>query len=102
MPATAFEARRAWSHHEPTRVGETITPIINADHTMNTGNTDASQPDRVPSARAARTSLNTDELSRLKQELMQAEVRLAKARATVVSAEIDIKVINTRLREFMK
>lgn len=33
---------------------------------------------------------------------MHAEVRLAKARATVVSAEIDIKVINTRLKAYMK
>lgn len=69
---------------------------------MNTGNTDATQPDCIPSGRTSRTPVTTDELSRLKQELMQAEVRLAKARATVVSAEIDIKVINTRLREFMK
>lgn len=69
---------------------------------MNTGNTDATQPDRTPSGRTLRTPVTTDELSRLKHELMQAEVRLAKARATVVSAEIDLKVINTRLREFMK
>jgi hypothetical protein len=69
---------------------------------MNTGNTDATQPDRTLSARTSRTPVTTDELSRLKHELMQTEVRLAKARATVVSAEIDIKVINTRLREFMK
>jgi hypothetical protein len=41
---------------------------------------------------------STKELSRLKHDLMQAEVRLAKARATVVSAEIDIKVLNTRFQ----
>jgi hypothetical protein len=29
---------------------------------------------------------------------MKAEVRLAKARATVTTAEIDIKVLNTRLK----
>lgn len=69
---------------------------------MNTGNTDTTQTERTPSGRTAHTPVNTDELTRLKHELMQAEVRLAKARATVVSAEIDIKVINTRLREFMK
>lgn len=69
---------------------------------MNTGNTDATQTERTPSGRTSRTPVNTDELSRLKQELMQAEVRLAKARATVVSAEIDVKVINTRLKAFMK
>lgn len=38
------------------------------------------------------------ELETLKRELMKAEVRLAKARATVVSAEIDIKVLNMRLK----
>ena len=40
----------------------------------------------------------TAELETLKRELMKAEVRLAKARATVVSAEIDIKVLSTRLK----
>ncbi|AHF89905.1 hypothetical protein OPIT5_06395 [Opitutaceae bacterium TAV5] len=69
---------------------------------MNTGNTEALQTDRPASGRTSRSPVSTDELSRLKQELMQAEVRLAKARATVVGAEIDIKVINTRLREFIK
>jgi len=69
---------------------------------MNTGNSETTQADRSAAGRASRSTVNLDELSRLKQELMQAEVRLAKARATVVSAEIDIKVINTRLREFMK
>lgn len=69
---------------------------------MNTGNTEATQTDRPASGRASRSTAGTDELSRLKHELMQAEVRLAKARATVVSAEIDIKVINTRLKAYMK
>jgi hypothetical protein len=69
---------------------------------MNTGNSDTTQADRSTTGRAPRSTVNLDELTRLKLELMQAEVRLAKARATVVSAEIDIKVISTRLREFMK
>ena len=43
-----------------------------------------------------------DELSKLKKELLQAEVRLAKARATVTGAEIDIKVLNARLKVFIK
>ncbi len=42
------------------------------------------------------------ELETLKRELMKAEIRLAKARATVVGAEIDIKVLGTRLKEFTK
>jgi hypothetical protein len=33
---------------------------------------------------------------------MKAEVRLAKVRATVVSAEIDIKVLSTRLKAAAK
>jgi DnaJ-domain-containing protein 1 len=49
-------------------------------------------------ARSARTTTTNDELDTLKRELMKAEVRLAKARATVVSAEIDIKVLSAKLR----
>lgn len=56
----------------------------------------------VASARTSRLAALPDELSRLKHELLQAEVRLAKARATVVGAEIDIKVLNTRLKAFAK
>lgn len=41
---------------------------------------------------------STDELARVKRELMQAEVRLAKARATAAGAEVDIKVLNARLK----
>lgn len=51
-------------------------------------------------ARNPRTT--TDELDTLKRELMKAEVRLAKARATVIGAEVDIKFINVRLRALAK
>jgi len=44
----------------------------------------------------------TDELDTLKRELMKAGVRLAKAHATVVSTEIDIKVLSTRLKAAAK
>jgi hypothetical protein len=63
---------------------------------MNNGTSDA------PATRNARISTATDEVDRLTRELMKAEVRLAKARATVVSAEIEIKVIRTRLRSAAK
>jgi len=63
---------------------------------MNNGTSDA------PATRNARIPAATDELDRLTRELMKAEVRLAKARATVVSAEIEIKVIRTRLRSAAK
>lgn len=52
--------------------------------------------------RHARGAANTDELHMLTRDLMKAEVRLAKARATVATAEIDIKVLNCRLRALMK
>ncbi|WP_415910004.1 hypothetical protein [Oleiharenicola sp. Vm1] len=55
----------------------------------------------LPAARL-RGSDAPDELTKLKKELLQAEVRLAKARATVTGAEIDIKVLNSRLKAFMK
>jgi len=64
---------------------------------MNNGTSEAPATSRNP-----RTPTNADELDTLKRELMKAEVRLAKARATVVSAEIDIKVLSARLRALAK
>lgn len=60
---------------------------------MNNGTSEA-----PASARTPRIPTTADELDTLKRELMKAEVRLAKARATVVSAEIDIKVLSVRLK----
>lgn len=70
---------------------------------MTNGNSESTHSD--PATRAARSTRSAtagDELGRLKQELLQAEVRLARARATAVGAEIDVKVINARLKEFAK
>jgi hypothetical protein len=70
---------------------------------MNNGNSDTlplDQTARTP--RGARPIAGDDELTKLKQQLLQAEVRLARARATVVGAEIDIKVLGTRLKAFAK
>jgi hypothetical protein len=53
----------------------------------------------LPASRP-RGSEAPDELTKLKKELLQAEVRLAKARATVTGAEVDIKVLSARLRAF--
>ena len=54
----------------------------------------------------ARTSTDgavaPDELSRAKRELLQAEVRLAKARASAAAAEVDIKVLGARLKALAK
>lgn len=70
---------------------------------MNNGNSESPTSDQTTrAARGARSHGSSDELSRLKLELLQAEVRLAKARATAVGAEIDVKVLNARLREFAK
>jgi len=47
---------------------------------------------------SVQTEINPEELTRLKRELLQAEVRLAKARATATGAEVDIRVLNARLK----
>jgi hypothetical protein len=70
---------------------------------MNNGNSETLPLDQTTrGARPARTGATDDELSKLKHQLLQAEVRLARARATVVGAEIDIKVLNGRLKAFAK
>ncbi|MDP3071814.1 MAG: hypothetical protein Q8N18_16095 [Opitutaceae bacterium] len=70
---------------------------------MNNGTHDTSLADRPPNAsRSARPIVNDEELSQLKRELMHAEVRLAKARATAAGAEVDIKVLNARLKALTK
>lgn len=64
---------------------------------MNIGTTDSTvAPDRRGAAPAA------DELTRTKQDLLKAEVRLAKARATIATAEIDVRVLTARLRALAK
>jgi len=68
---------------------------------MNNGITDTSPAERLAGiSRAARSTAHIDELHQLKRELLQAEVRLAKARATAAGAEIDIKVLTARLKAF--
>jgi hypothetical protein len=70
---------------------------LNREIPMNNGNL------QLPLARTSSDGPATaDELSRTKRELLQAEVRLAKARASAAAAEVDIKVIGTRLRALAK
>jgi hypothetical protein len=69
---------------------------------MNTANTELNPPDRQTTPGRAGRTLGGDELSRLKRELVQAEVRFGRARATVTVAELDIKAINSRIRELVK
>ena len=56
----------------------------------------------IPTNRLPRVNDPSDELTKLKKELLQAEVRLAKARATIAGAEVDVKVISTRLKALAK
>lgn len=56
----------------------------------------------LPPARAARNGDSSDEIAQLKKDLMQAEIRLAKARATITGAEVDVKVLGARLRALAK
>ncbi len=70
---------------------------------MINGTHDTALADRPSLAtRPVHAFVNDEELSRLKRELMQAEVRLAKARATTAGAEVDIKVPNARLKALTK
>ena len=70
---------------------------------MNNGSSETLPLDQTArTARSARPAASDDELTKLKHQLLQAEVRFARARATVVGAEIDIKVLNTRLKAFAK
>lgn len=68
---------------------------------MNNGNLESTSAP-VQSRAPRHATGNDDELSQAKRELLHAEVRLAKARATVVAAEIDIKVVSARLRSLAK
>ena len=43
----------------------------------------------------------SNEMSRLKFELLQAESRLQKARNAVTSAEVDIRVLNQRIADLI-
>ena len=56
----------------------------------------------LPTSRLPRADEAPDELAKLKKELLSAEVRLAKARATVTCAEVDIRVLNSRLKAIVR
>ena len=55
-----------------------------------------------PVARPPCADPTMDELARLKHQLLQAEVRRARARAAVSGAEADVKVLNSRLKALAK
>ena len=63
----------------------------------------AADPSISPSTSTGRRGQHKageDELSKLKLDLLKAEVRLAKARAGVAGAEADVKVLGARLKAF--
>ena len=43
-----------------------------------------------------------NELERIKDDLLKAEVRLARARATAAGAEVDVRVLTAQLRKLAK
>jgi hypothetical protein len=51
---------------------------------------------------SSRKAEDGDELSQLKRDLLQAELRVAKARANLACAEADVKVLGSRLRAFTR
>lgn len=63
---------------------------------MSNGTLETLQTNR--SASATRSLGTLDELTKLKAELMKAEIRLAKARATAAGAEVDVKVLSAQLK----
>lgn len=69
---------------------------------MNNGNSESLQATSHNRSSRNRDADAGDELSRVKRELMKAEVRLARARATVVTAEIDVKSLTARLKSLAK
>ena len=52
--------------------------------------------------RSSQTSHIPEELTQIKHELLQAELRHARARAAVAGAEADVKVLSARLKAFTK
>jgi hypothetical protein len=88
--------RRLSKRHRPRADFKTQSETTNRRHhrlrIMNNGTAE------IPASRLPHASDSADELTKLKKELLQAEVRLAKARATVAGGEVDIKVLNARLR----
>jgi hypothetical protein len=69
---------------------------------MHTSSEPSQNGSSTRSAPAPRFDPASDELAQLKRQLLQAEVRLAKARATASGAEVDVKVLNSRLRAITK
>lgn len=73
---------------------ESATPMTSTNHESN--------PRQLPLPVASVRAGQSDELATIKQELLKAEVKLAKARAAAAGAEVDIKVLTARLKAITK
>jgi hypothetical protein len=69
---------------------------------MNTATESSQVKSSASSARPPHSSSIPDEITQVKRELLQAEVRHARARAAVSGAEADVKVLNARLKALTK
>ena len=68
---------------------------------MNNGTSESTGGGRL--AAAQRTApAPASELERIKDDLLKAEVRLARARATAAGAEVDVRVLTTQLRKLAR
>lgn len=67
---------------------------------MNHSASSSASPTNPPPTTSA--AKRDDALGRLKRDLLNAEVRLAKARAAAAGAEVDIKVLGAQLRALVK
>ena len=86
--ASVLSASSSW----PVLFNQQTTPASPGNQ-MNNGILESLQTERSTAA-----TRSADELTKLKAELMKAEVRLARARATAAGAEVDVKVLSARLK----
>lgn len=64
--------------------------------------TSLENPPKSIASSARQTDATRNELEQLQHQLLQAEVRLAKARATVSGSEAEVKILNMQLRALVK
>lgn len=66
---------------------------------INNGTHESSTPSPATgSTRNTRSTVPPNDLERLKHDLLKAELSLARARATMAGAEVDVKVLTARLK----
>ena len=68
---------------------------------MNNGSSESTGSSRLAATQRTNPA-PANELERIKDDLLKAEVRLARARATAAGAEVDVRVLTTQLRKLAK